>query len=1533
MSISGVMFNRNERVGVSEPLWVYTEALDFAGKMLENLMSFDCTPQSFLDFTGCNYQGGSSISGLHDLDYPSHAGLSEAMQLKTINKVPIPAEIMEKYVQERHSHFMMGLFPDIHYAWLTLDNYIYIWKYEHGNDVAYFKGITETIVSVGLSHTKPGIWPENVSRILILTTAVEIVLLGMVFDYPTGDVIVPVTEPQEKVLHLLPQPLAILPTDGVPVTSILGTPDGRIFLGSRDGNLFEVFYQKGKSWFGRQSCTKVNHSRGLLSYLIPSFLTSFPFPSLPFSTPLDSSNEPRVAADPMMATTGTIQSHKDALAQLSVDVTRNLLYTLSEKGDVSAFEMGADGKAWRVAYLTQNAIVQQALSVVKTLDSALFKPVISVQAVGARESSDVHMVAITTNGVRLYYSTVRVQLQPPQSMPGELSQVGGMSDSSMGMQGQQVMMGVGPPPYPQPPQKPSTLCLLHVRMPPGFAANSPSHWPTRVHSALYRKGQLVMVNSPGPERDLLWCLSSDDIPAPTMRTSAPSTMAPFGSMSSTLPSTQRTVCSEVTSVLPLDGFVLAVEEVVEVEDDLGVQESGEVITGDEEKDMELALQKMVRKGPRGKSPDGSWMIDPPPAVEQHLHPPRKYAVLTNKGIHLVSKPRPVDVLHRLLVDAKGPDSQGLRTFFTAAPDQAGATCLLIACQGAAHNPQVAEWASRAFFMYGGEPGGTGLSQPAVVGRSQQVTPQQSPVSPCFSPSASALPRGFNPTSVSTPVSSNIASSTMQQSQVISPLASQSFPAEVPGSVGSLNYSHKHNSLYLLLGRLLRPIWNLKMVHRVVLPGSRLKGMVSGILTEELNSALEHLHRLQSFIGQNNQLIGAGTGGALGNITQEHSQTFIRKVSLESSGRQPNRQSGQMMTSGGCVNVQSVERNSLEALRILLCLCCEVLGLWKVLCLHHLHGIASILSPEQQNILCQLTFRDMVLNGQELCSILIENLINSYLGDRASVDAISSKLREVCPSLYRQEDAACSKANEVLLNAIAQTDKERKERMLQQALELCEGVCPHIDLPSVCRRFAAAHFPKGVLRLCLTCASRLDPDGLAVRFYDDGQLAEDTLGRQAYLSRMDCYKEVTLLLDQAYGGSSSMSAMHSSPPSPVSATIASSAMDQSSATPIDVKKDARWLLNAALDSDDCLLHVAIYDWMLQRDLHTELLHTSKLTSRHSGSVRASLETYLKRAAQRDPDSLPIQDLLWKYYESIDNHAMAAKVLHGLATAPSSVTLDQRLTYLARAVMCMRSDNVGCAPSQGVFLRELEDQLEVARIQQKVLNALTKCRGSQHLSAEEAIGRLKTELVDVTQLYEEYAEPFGLWQCKLAILHCVGHNDPTFVESIWDYILETELAATPSTASPDNRMGLLLAEVKALGTEYNLSPRCFPLTYIIRQLEICSCRLGASPEIVMSALVSLGVGLPKLINIYDKLISSNDRIWMAVGNELHLLEALIGLVGSFTQNPSLVIMSERRAFITRCQDVVAACLSELYSRPNTSELIEKFRVVQVALNRLA
>lgn len=40
----------------------------------------------------------------------------------------------------------------------------------------------------------------------------------------------------------------------------------------------------------------------------------------------------------------------------------------------------------------------------------------------------------------------------------------------------------------------------------------------------------------------------------------------------------------------------------------------------------------------------------------------------------------------------------------------------------------------------------------------------------------------------------------------------------------------------------------------------------------------------------------------------------------------------------------------------------------------------------------------------------------------------------------------------------------------------------------------------------------------------------------------------------------------------------------------------------------------------------------------------------------------------------------------------------------------------------------------------------------------------------QLYEEYAEPLQLWECKLAIIHCSGHQDDMLIKGIWTNIIK-------------------------------------------------------------------------------------------------------------------------------------------------------------------
>lgn len=75
----------------------------------------------------------------------------------------------------------MGLLPEINRAWLVIDSNVYVWNYENGRDLAYFDGLNEVILSAGLVLPKTGVFQDHIQFLLCLTTAVEIVILGVSF--------------------------------------------------------------------------------------------------------------------------------------------------------------------------------------------------------------------------------------------------------------------------------------------------------------------------------------------------------------------------------------------------------------------------------------------------------------------------------------------------------------------------------------------------------------------------------------------------------------------------------------------------------------------------------------------------------------------------------------------------------------------------------------------------------------------------------------------------------------------------------------------------------------------------------------------------------------------------------------------------------------------------------------------------------------------------------------------------------------------------------------------------------------------------------------------------------------------------------------------------------------------------------------------------------------------------------------------------------------------------------------------------------
>lgn len=44
-------------------------------------------------------------------------------------------------------------------------------------------------------------------------------------------------------MHLLSEPIFVVPTDGIGIMTITSSLNGRLFLGGRDGSLFEIEYK------------------------------------------------------------------------------------------------------------------------------------------------------------------------------------------------------------------------------------------------------------------------------------------------------------------------------------------------------------------------------------------------------------------------------------------------------------------------------------------------------------------------------------------------------------------------------------------------------------------------------------------------------------------------------------------------------------------------------------------------------------------------------------------------------------------------------------------------------------------------------------------------------------------------------------------------------------------------------------------------------------------------------------------------------------------------------------------------------------------------------------------------------------------------------------------------------------------------------------------------------------------------------------------------------------------------------------------
>uniref|UniRef100_A0A8C0USG7 Nuclear pore complex protein Nup155 n=1 Tax=Cyanistes caeruleus TaxID=156563 RepID=A0A8C0USG7_CYACU len=925
---------------------------------------------------------------------------------------------------------------------------------------------------------------------------------------------------------------------------------------------------------------------------------------------------------------------------------------------------------------------------------------------------------------------------------------------------------------------------------------------------------------------------------------------------------------------------------------------------------EFKVQKIVT--PLNK--DIIPITDSPVVVQQHMLPPKRFVLLSAQGSFMFHKLRPVDQLRHLLVSNTGGDGEEIERFFKLhQEDQACATCLILACSSAACDREVSAWATRAFFRYGGE---AQMRFPSALPPPSNVGPiLGSPVSagspltvdsPYSNPSILTSVQGLQPPAMSTPLfpSGN----------------SMSHPGtSISGMMGpEIVFSGRHNGICIYFARIIGNIWDGSIVvERVFKSGNReVVAIESSVPSRMLECVLQELKGLQEFLDRNSQF---ATVGALGNPStpanlQQRLLGFMRPDGGSSQQVQ------QELQRKYHAEAQLTEKTSLQGIQQLVRKTCQALALWKLLCEHQFSVAVGELQKELQEQLKITAFKDLVIRDRELTGALIASLINCYIRDNAAVDGIIAHLQDICPLLYSTDDAVCSKANELLQRSRQAQSKMEKEKMLRESLKEYQKISNQVDLANVCAQYRQVRFYEGVVELSLTAAEKKDPQGLGLHFYKNGEPEEDVVGLQAFQERLNSYKCITDTLQELVNQSKAAPQSPSVPKKPGPPVLSS---DPNMLSNEEAGHHFEQMLKLAQRSTDELFSIALYNWLIQADLADKLLQVTA----------PFLEPYLVRMTKIDQNKVRYMDLLWRYFEKNRNFSNAARVLAKLADLHSTeISLQQRLEYIARAILSAKSSTaISSLAADGEFLHELEEKMEVARIQLQIQETLQR-QYSHHSSVQDAISQLDAELMDITKLYGEFADPFKLSECKLAIIHCAGHSDPILVQTLWQEVIEKELSDSVSL-SPADRMQALCLKLALLGKIYAGTPRYFPLDFLVQFLEQQVCTLNWDVGFVTYTMQEIGVPLLRLLEVYDQLFKARDPYWSRMKKPLHLLECIHVLLSGYVQDPSRVPM--RRRFTNVCLDAVSCYLVELQSMSPTlmvQTTIGNFKSLQAKLERL-
>ncbi|KAL0220311.1 hypothetical protein RCL1_000165 [Eukaryota sp. TZLM3-RCL] len=201
---------------------------------------------------------------------------SSPMSFIKTSSIPLPPVLLQQSASTLQARWSLTLLPSISRVCLTIDNKIFLWMYSETarsthysltsqpSDICMYDGLDQLITSIIVLPPLPNVFEHGIHHLLAVATAAHVVLLAIKFDRE-DDVKSP--------LRLIPTGLAVS-LDDHPVTSMVSSSTGRLFLSLANGSLEELVYHTSSkllSWIPfvsshhTGSAKRVVHVKGSLS--------------------------------------------------------------------------------------------------------------------------------------------------------------------------------------------------------------------------------------------------------------------------------------------------------------------------------------------------------------------------------------------------------------------------------------------------------------------------------------------------------------------------------------------------------------------------------------------------------------------------------------------------------------------------------------------------------------------------------------------------------------------------------------------------------------------------------------------------------------------------------------------------------------------------------------------------------------------------------------------------------------------------------------------------------------------------------------------------------------------------------------------------------------------------------------------------------------------------------------------------------------------------------------------------------------------